>query len=97
MHGKASEMPLTSEPIPFAWSGRGPANNGRTDNALRIKELLEEFGFGTNPPDMDSTENQTQIIANRLDCVESGRVELVSGRDTLARIRAKIAEHQEVS
>jgi hypothetical protein len=30
---------------PFAWMGAGPANNGRTDNALRIKELLAE-GFG---------------------------------------------------
>jgi len=25
---------------PFAWIGAGPANNNRTDNALRVDELL---------------------------------------------------------
>jgi len=30
---------------PFAWIGAGPANNGRTDNALRVDELLAS-GFG---------------------------------------------------
>ena len=29
----------------FAWIGAGPANNGRTDNAQRVDELLAE-GFG---------------------------------------------------
>lgn len=29
----------------FAWIAMGPANNGRTDNATRIDELLAE-GFG---------------------------------------------------
>lgn len=29
----------------FAWIGAGPANNGRTDNAQRVDELLGE-GFG---------------------------------------------------
>lgn len=29
----------------FAWIGAGPANNGRTDNANRVDELLAE-GFG---------------------------------------------------
>lgn len=29
----------------FAWIGAGPANNGRTDNAQRVDELLaENFG-----------------------------------------------------
>lgn len=29
----------------FAWIGSGPANNGRTDNANHVDELLAE-GFG---------------------------------------------------
>lgn len=29
----------------FAWIGAGPANNGRTDNARRVDELLAD-GFG---------------------------------------------------
>lgn len=29
----------------FAWIGAGPANNGRSDNAQRIDELLAD-GFG---------------------------------------------------
>jgi len=37
------------QPVPsdkaFAWIGAGVANNGRTDNAMRVDELLAE-GFG---------------------------------------------------
>lgn len=29
----------------FAWIGAGPANNGRSDNAQRVDELLAD-GFG---------------------------------------------------
>lgn len=29
----------------FAWMGAGPANNGRTDNATRVDDILAE-GFG---------------------------------------------------
>lgn len=32
---------------PLAWIGTGPANDGRTDNARRVDELLAE-GFGAD-------------------------------------------------
>jgi len=98
----ATELKQTTGmfPSPFAWSGSGPANNGRTDNALRVKELLTEFGFGCDhtrdSPDKGSdaerlVDSQPQLIADRLDYLESGQVQPVSGRETIARIRAKIA------
>lgn len=37
--------PATRGPKAFAWIASGPANNGRTDNAERVDELLAE-GFG---------------------------------------------------
>jgi hypothetical protein len=41
------------------------------------------------PGEVDATWAET--IASRLDDIESGRVQPVSGRETMARIRAKIA------
>lgn len=35
----------TRGPKAFSWIAAGPANNGRTDNAERVDELLDE-GFG---------------------------------------------------
>lgn len=37
--------PAPRGPKAFAWIAKGPANNGRTDNAERVDELLaEDFG-----------------------------------------------------
>ncbi|MBA2640139.1 MAG: hypothetical protein H0U77_09145 [Nocardioidaceae bacterium] len=36
---------VTAPDSAFAWIGAGVANNGRTDNAMRVEELLAE-GFG---------------------------------------------------
>lgn len=42
--GKHDEQRTTK---PLAWIGIGSANNGRTDNARRVDELLAE-GFGSD-------------------------------------------------
>ena len=37
--------PVARGPKAYAWIASGPANNGRSDNAERVDELLAE-GFG---------------------------------------------------
>lgn len=42
---RRTETGVTPPESAFAWMGAGVANNGRTDNATRVDELLAE-GFG---------------------------------------------------
>ncbi len=42
---RRTEPRVTPPASAFAWIGAGVANNGRTDNAIRVDELLAE-GFG---------------------------------------------------